>query len=141
MAVVTSPGRYADVLAAVEAGGFTGRERASLAAEAFAHTATYDVHVASWMGNVLTDTSGGSGFPAWVGATWDKIADLRYGDNPHQKSALYGNFGDYFSKLHGKDLSATATVIGTGGVFAHGRDPQRILRALEVFAATGRPIP
>jgi uncharacterized protein (TIGR01319 family) len=31
--------------------------------------------------------------------------------------------------LHGKDLSATATVIGTGGVFAHGRDPQRILRA------------
>ena len=62
-----------------------------LAAEAFVHTATYDVHVASWMGNVLTDTSEGSGFPAWMGATWTKEAVLRYGENPHQSAALYSN--------------------------------------------------
>src|SRR5919106_4072264 len=46
VAVVTSPERYADVLAAVAAGGFTLEERMRLAAEAFAHTAAYDVAVA-----------------------------------------------------------------------------------------------
>ena len=55
-------------------GGFTLAERQALAAEAFVHTATYDVAVASWMGNVLTDTSDGDGFPAWIGATWNKQA-------------------------------------------------------------------
>ncbi len=91
VAIVTSPAAYDDVLAAVAAGGFTLAERQRLAAEAFVHTATYDVHVASWMGSVLTDTSDGSGFPAWAGATWDKQAVLRYGENPHQGAALYAN--------------------------------------------------
>jgi len=91
VAIVTSPAAYDDVLAAVAAGGFTLAERRRLAAEAFVHTATYDVHVASWMGNVLTDTSEGTGFPEWMGATWDKAAVLRYGENPHQGAALYTN--------------------------------------------------
>lgn len=91
VAIVTSPATYDAVLAAVAAGGFTLAERQRLAAEAFVHTATYDVHVASWMGNVLTDSSDGSGFPAWMGATWTKEAGLRYGENPHQSAALYSN--------------------------------------------------
>ena len=91
VAIVTSPASYDDVLSAVAEGGFTLAQRQRLAAEAFVHTATYDVHVASWMGNVLTDTSGGSGFPAWMGATWTKDAVLRYGENPHQGAALYSN--------------------------------------------------
>jgi phosphoribosylaminoimidazolecarboxamide formyltransferase / IMP cyclohydrolase len=70
VAIVTSPERYADVLAALAAGGFTLEERKRLAAEAFAHTAAYDVQVASWMGSVLTDTTDGTGFPAFTGATW-----------------------------------------------------------------------
>src|SRR3954471_16378319 len=70
VAIVTSPDAYADVLAAVAAGGFTLAQRQRLAAEAFVHTATYDVAVASWMGNVLADTSDGQRFPAWVGGTW-----------------------------------------------------------------------
>src|SRR5262245_4848948 len=89
VAIVVSPERYDDVLTAVRAGGFTDAERQRLAAEAFVHTATYDVAVASWMGNVLTDTSEGSGFPAWVGATWERASVLRYGENPHQRAALY----------------------------------------------------
>ena len=64
VAIVTSPDAYAEMLAAVAAGGFTLEQRKRLAAEAFAHTASYDVQVASWMGNVLTDTSDGTGFPA-----------------------------------------------------------------------------
>jgi phosphoribosylaminoimidazolecarboxamide formyltransferase/IMP cyclohydrolase len=109
VAIVTSPDRYADVLAAVAAGGFTLAQRQRLAAEAFVHTATYDVAVASWMGNVLTDTSDGQGFPAWVGGTWDKAAVLRYGENPHQSAALYLNgFGTGLAQaeqLHGKEMS------------------------------------
>jgi len=110
VAIVTSPERYADVLAATTAGGFTLEQRKQLAAEAFVHTASYDVAVASWMGNVLTDSSEGSGFPAWAGATWERSAVLRYGENPHQGAALYrsghgpaGLAGA--EQLHGKEMS------------------------------------
>lgn len=110
VAIVTSPDRYADVVAALGSGGFTMAERQALAAEAFVHTATYDVAVASWMGNVLTDSSAGSGFPSWVGATWDRAAVLRYGENPHQSAALYrSGFGPAglagAEQLHGKEMS------------------------------------
>ena len=108
VAIVTSPARYAEVLAAVADGGFTLAERQRLAAEAFQHTATYDVAVASWMSSVLTDTSEGSGFPSWTGATWDKAAVLRYGENPHQPAALYRHWrGGLASaeQLHGKEMS------------------------------------
>ncbi len=108
VAIVTSPERYDDVLRAVKDGGFTLAERQRLAAEAFAHTASYDVAVASWMGSVLTDTSDGTGFPAWTGATWEKAAVLRYGENPHQPAALYrhwrGGLADA-EQLHGKEMS------------------------------------
>ena len=118
VAIVTSPDRYADVLAAVGAGGFTLAERQRLAAEAFVHTATYDVHVASWMGNVLTDTSEGSGYPAWMGATWDRKAVLRYGENPHQSAALFTNGFQpepglaQATQLHGKEMSYNNYVDG-----------------------------
>ena len=73
------------------------------------HTATYDVAVASWMGSVLTETSEGTGFPAWVGGTWDKSPVLRYGENPHQSAALYRNgFTPGLAQaeqLHGKEMS------------------------------------
>jgi phosphoribosylaminoimidazolecarboxamide formyltransferase/IMP cyclohydrolase len=111
VAVVTDPARYGEVLEAVRSGGFTLERRRSLAAQAFVHTATYDVHVASWMGNAYTDTSGGTGFPAWMGATWDRAAVLRYGENPHQRAALYANGFQpqpglaQASQLHGKEMS------------------------------------
>ncbi|HEX4686622.1 MAG TPA: bifunctional phosphoribosylaminoimidazolecarboxamide formyltransferase/IMP cyclohydrolase [Nocardioides sp.] len=108
VAIVTSPERYPDVLAAVEAGGFSLEQRRRLAAEAFAHTAAYDVQVASWMGSVLTDTSDGSGFPAFMGATWHRKAGLRYGENPHQPAALYVHWRGGLAaaeQLHGKEMS------------------------------------
>ncbi|MEV7430563.1 bifunctional phosphoribosylaminoimidazolecarboxamide formyltransferase/IMP cyclohydrolase [Nocardioides sp. NPDC092400] len=110
VAIVTSPERYADVLAATAAGGFSIEQRRALAAEAFAHTASYDVAVASWMGSVLTDSSAGTGFPAWAGATWEKKAVLRYGENPHQPAALYASghaTGGLAAaeQLHGKEMS------------------------------------
>ena len=108
VAIVTSPSQYDELLAAVRDGGTTLAQRQRLAADAFVHTATYDVAVASWMGSVLTDTSDGAGFPAWVGATWDKVAGLRYGENPHQAAAVYrhgrGGLADA-EQLHGKEMS------------------------------------
>ena len=90
VAVLTKPSQYAAALAAVRSGGFTFAARQRLAAEAFAHTAAYDVAVASWMGSgTYADTSDGTGFAAFAGATYTRAAGLRYGENPHQQAALY----------------------------------------------------
>jgi phosphoribosylaminoimidazolecarboxamide formyltransferase/IMP cyclohydrolase len=110
VAIITSPSQYPDLVAALAAGGFTLAQRKALAAAAFVHTATYDVAVASWMGSVLTDSSDGDGFPAWVGATWAKLGTLRYGENAHQRAALYRR-GDRTggiaaaTQVHGKEMS------------------------------------
>ena len=112
VAIVTSPGALRRrARGAVAAGGFTLEQRQRLAAEAFVHTATYDVHVASWMGNVLTDTSDGTGFPAWTGAHLGQVrrccATAR---TRTSRAALYANgFGAAGSpqaeQLHGKEMS------------------------------------
>ena len=132
VAVVTDPTTYGDVLDAVRGGGFTLEQRKRLAAQAFVHTATYDVHVASWMGNAYTDSSDGTGFPAWVGATWDRAAVLRYGENPHQHAALYTNGFQpqpalaQARQLHGKEMSYNNYVDADAAVRAaydHGDQP------------------
>ncbi|MET1073264.1 MAG: bifunctional phosphoribosylaminoimidazolecarboxamide formyltransferase/IMP cyclohydrolase, partial [Umezawaea sp.] len=110
VAVVVDPTRYEWVLEQVAAGGFTLADRQLLALNAFRHTASYDVAVASWMGAALTSDDEGTGFPGWVGATWDRSNVLRYGENPHQKAALYaqgdGRTGLATAKqLHGKEMS------------------------------------
>jgi phosphoribosylaminoimidazolecarboxamide formyltransferase/IMP cyclohydrolase len=107
VAVVVDPARYGDVLAAVAAGGFTLAQRQKLAAAAFRHTASYDIAVASWMGNVLAPDDE-SGFPAWVGASWERADVLRYGENPHQGAALYRSWQPglaHAEQLHGKEMS------------------------------------
>jgi len=110
VAVVVSPERYPDVLTAVTAGGFTMEQRQRLALEAFTHTATYDIAVASWMGSVLAPDRDGNGFPAWVGSSWSRAAVLRYGENPHQRAALYAAAHGapglaQAEQLHGKEMS------------------------------------
>jgi phosphoribosylaminoimidazolecarboxamide formyltransferase/IMP cyclohydrolase len=108
VAVVVDPTRYADVVAALDAGGFTLAERRRLAADAFRHTASYDIAVASWMGGVLAPDDDGSGFPAWTGASWERAQVLRYGENPHQSAALYRHWRPglaHAEQLHGKEMS------------------------------------
>jgi phosphoribosylaminoimidazolecarboxamide formyltransferase/IMP cyclohydrolase len=108
VAIVTNPAEYGSVLVAVRGGGFSLSQRKTLAAEAFVHTASYDFAVASWMGSVLADTSDGTGFPAWAGATWTRQTVLRYGENPHQKAALYAHWRPGIAtaeRLHGKEMS------------------------------------
>jgi phosphoribosylaminoimidazolecarboxamide formyltransferase / IMP cyclohydrolase len=108
VAVVVEPARYDWVLEQVKNGGFVLEDRRLLAAAAFRHTATYDVAVASWMGSVLAPEPDAGVFPSWVGATWDRAATLRYGENPHQEAALYvsGRPGlAAAEQLHGKEMS------------------------------------
>ncbi|WP_437090139.1 bifunctional phosphoribosylaminoimidazolecarboxamide formyltransferase/IMP cyclohydrolase [Streptomyces hundungensis] len=109
VAVVTSPQRYAAVLDAVKNGGFDLTARKRLAAEAFQHTAAYDVAVASWMTNVYAPEEGGAQLPEFLGGTWERKSTLRYGENPHQAAALYtdGQPGGIANaeQLHGKEMS------------------------------------
>ena len=108
VAVVVDPSRYADALAAVTAGGFTLDQRRRLAAAAFAHTAAYDVAVASWFAAELAPEP--DGWPAFLGAALERSAVLRYGENPHQRAALYVDPADpgglaAAEQLHGKEMS------------------------------------
>lgn len=112
VAVVVDPLGYDGVLAAVRAGGFTLDERKKLASLAFRHTADYDVAVASWMESVLAPEGGEApaSLPPWLGATYRRTAVLRYGENPHQQAALYGDDGAWpglaqAEQLHGKEMS------------------------------------
>jgi phosphoribosylaminoimidazolecarboxamide formyltransferase/IMP cyclohydrolase len=88
VAIVTSPSQYAGLLAALESGGYTLAERQRLAAEAFAHTAAYDVQVAEWFAQELADDPAGW-WPRFAGQTLRLATPLRYGENAHQPAALY----------------------------------------------------
>lgn len=117
VAVVTSPARYEDVARAAAGEGFTLDERRELAAEAFTHTAIYDMTVASWFGSQLgrddidmalysafvgqdggccedgcacaeeADTA--EAFPPIIAGIYERAHTLRYGENPHQDAAVY----------------------------------------------------
>ncbi|MEE1756122.1 bifunctional phosphoribosylaminoimidazolecarboxamide formyltransferase/IMP cyclohydrolase [Streptomyces sp. SP18CS02] len=108
VAVVTSPARYDDVLAAVKAGGFDLTTRKRLAAEAFQHTAAYDVAVASWFASSYAPADEAP-FPDFFGGTYQRSDVLRYGENPHQDAALYvteeGGGLAQAEQLHGKEMS------------------------------------
>jgi phosphoribosylaminoimidazolecarboxamide formyltransferase/IMP cyclohydrolase len=108
VAVVVDPRRYEWVLEQLKNGGFALADRRLLAADAFRHTATYDVAVASWMGSVLAPDPDGGAFPSWVGASWERSATLRYGENPHQGAALYTSGAPGLAaaeQVHGKEMS------------------------------------
>jgi phosphoribosylaminoimidazolecarboxamide formyltransferase/IMP cyclohydrolase len=84
VAIVVDPARYRDVVHEIRASrGLSAETRRVLAAEAFAHTAAYDVAVAEWFARAS------DGMPAFVGLALEKATDLRYGENPHQRGALY----------------------------------------------------
>ncbi|MEW9520560.1 bifunctional phosphoribosylaminoimidazolecarboxamide formyltransferase/IMP cyclohydrolase [Streptomyces tubercidicus] len=107
VAVVVNPDHYAEVLKAVADGGFGLTERKRLAAEAFQHTAAYDVSVASWFADGYA-AADDSAFPEFLGATYSRKNVLRYGENPHQGAALYvdgsGGLAEA-EQLHGKEMS------------------------------------
>ncbi|EPD60785.1 bifunctional phosphoribosylaminoimidazolecarboxamide formyltransferase/IMP cyclohydrolase [Streptomyces sp. HGB0020] len=107
VAVVTSPARYGDVLAAAQDGGFDLATRKRLAAEAFRHTAEYDIAVSSWFASSYAPADD-SQFPDFTASSLQRAHTLRYGENPHQPAALYvsgtGGLAEA-EQLHGKEMS------------------------------------
>jgi phosphoribosylaminoimidazolecarboxamide formyltransferase/IMP cyclohydrolase len=113
--VVVSPDDYSRVLDALDRpGGPTQRFRFDLARKAFTHTAHYDSAIAATLSAVTADDQGftrqsGNQFPESLSIDLRKVRDLRYGENPHQRGALYAGFGPHpgYSMLQGKELSYT----------------------------------
>jgi phosphoribosylaminoimidazolecarboxamide formyltransferase / IMP cyclohydrolase len=113
VAVITSTGQYPDVVAAASEGGFTLAQRRRLAAIAYARTAAYDAAVASWFASVYApdEVAAESGWPDVSGGVWTRGEVLRYGENPHQRAALYLRAGAAdggiatAEHLHGKAMS------------------------------------
>lgn len=107
VAVVVNPGRYQEILTELaEAGEVLPQTRMALAKEAYAHTAEYDAHIARYLAGQLQEGQ----FPAVLHLEYEKIQDLRYGENPHQAAAFYrakhgaGGIANA-AQLHGKELS------------------------------------
>ena len=126
VAIVTSPARYEEVLAAIRTqGAVPGELRAALAIEAFRHTAAYDARIAAELpgrmaaaGVGLPNEPGLPGaddpFPDRLTIALEKVETLRYGENPHQPAARYlragapeagGPFAIAAPPLQGKPLS------------------------------------
>ncbi len=108
VAVVTDPSGYPQLLEALRDGGFDLGARRTLAARAFAHTASYDKAVAQWCAEELAED--GPRWPAYSGLALERAATLRYGENPHQQAALYLDADAapgiaQATPLHGKEMS------------------------------------
>jgi phosphoribosylaminoimidazolecarboxamide formyltransferase / IMP cyclohydrolase len=104
-APVCRPERYASILEELrENREISLATRRALAAEAFATTAAYEAAIARWFGDV-------EAFPETLVTAYTKVADLRYGENPHQRGAYYAEEGarvhllSRVEQLHGKELS------------------------------------
>jgi phosphoribosylaminoimidazolecarboxamide formyltransferase/IMP cyclohydrolase len=87
-----------------ETGGTTLEFRQQLAAKVFARTAAYDAAIAAHLQTAFA-VEGQSPLPPALVVHAPLAQPLRYGENPHQRAALYGKFQDYFHQLHGKELS------------------------------------
>ena len=100
--VVVDPADYVMVQKEMEKNGDTTQEtRRKLAAKVFRHTSHYDHIISSY----LTQRVEPDPLQETAGLVRRKAQSLRYGENPHQKAALYGNFLDSFRQIHGKELS------------------------------------
>jgi phosphoribosylaminoimidazolecarboxamide formyltransferase/IMP cyclohydrolase len=105
VAPICRPEQYDPVIAELrESGDLSLATRRALAADAFATTAAYEIAIARWFGDI-------EAFPDTLVAAFEKVMDLRYGENPHQRGAYYAEQGarvhllSRVEQLHGKELS------------------------------------
>ncbi|MDX1459752.1 MAG: bifunctional phosphoribosylaminoimidazolecarboxamide formyltransferase/IMP cyclohydrolase [Xanthomonadales bacterium] len=104
VAVITDPQDYPGIIDELaRSGGIGPQTRNRLAARAFAHTARYDAGIASY----LDEQDGDAGLPRELSLGWQRAAEMRYGENPHQRAALYTATGNaqQWQALQGKPLS------------------------------------
>lgn len=108
VSVVIDPTDYEQVLSEIkETGAVSVKTNFYLAAKVFNHTAYYDAMIA----NYLRDKAGLPKYPDTISMTFEKVQDMRYGENPHQSAAFYKEVGNSdgmlsgIEQLHGKELS------------------------------------
>jgi phosphoribosylaminoimidazolecarboxamide formyltransferase/IMP cyclohydrolase len=119
VAIVVNPSRYDQLIAAAQAGGTDLELRKQLALEAFSHTANYDLAVSGWLASQLGSDR--------LGLSFDKQADLRYGENSHQTAAL-------FSDGTGSGLAGAEQLGGKEMSYNNFVDADAALRAAYDFA-------
>ncbi|UWF77954.1 MULTISPECIES: bifunctional phosphoribosylaminoimidazolecarboxamide formyltransferase/IMP cyclohydrolase [Microbacterium] len=106
VAIVVSPDSYPSVIEALRAGGTTLTQRRELAARAFAHTAAYDSAVAQWFAEGTLEEES---LPTHLTIQAERLATLRYGENAHQRAAIYTRAGGHgiaqATQLQGKEMS------------------------------------
>lgn len=124
VAVITDPADYQVIMEEIKTlGGITQDRRKCLAGKAFERTASYDRAIATYFGqeNTLEETVSlktsdensikadvvppSSKMEKTLDVSSQLVQSLRYGENPHQKAALYGNWNEYYKQLSGKELS------------------------------------
>ncbi len=110
--VLTDPADYDGVIAELrDSGGLGESTRRRLALKAFQRTSAYDAAIQTWLdaqlaaGSTSDEGESVDPFPAQLSVALPKSATLRYGENPHQRAALYGGFLEATRQLHGKELS------------------------------------
>ncbi|MSU20069.1 MAG: bifunctional phosphoribosylaminoimidazolecarboxamide formyltransferase/IMP cyclohydrolase [Pedosphaera sp.] len=112
--VVVDPNDYAEVASQIQASGNTTLElRRKLAAKVFGRTASYDAAIANYLTRRFQESEINTAYapdapphlPAELVLSAPRVQSLRYGENPHQRAALYGGFNRFFHQLHGKELS------------------------------------
>jgi phosphoribosylaminoimidazolecarboxamide formyltransferase/IMP cyclohydrolase len=107
VAIVVSPESYPAIVEALQRGGTTLSQRRELAARAFAHTAAYDRAVATWFAEGTL--AAGEDLPQHLTIKAERQATLRYGENSHQRAAIYTRIGGHgiaqATQLQGKDMS------------------------------------
>ena len=104
VAVAVDPADYASLLDELRSeGGLCEATRRRLALKAFERTAAYDAAISDYLSGERAEP--GSLFPERLRVEFGRSAELRYGENPHQRAALYGSFLEIAEPLHGKELS------------------------------------
>jgi len=136
--VVSDPADYEEVLTAFAEDEAAPLKtlRARLAIKVFQTTAKYDAEIAGYLaqqsiGEGEPDLAALAGFPAEFSLTAPKATDLRYGENPHQKAALYGNFDEKFTQLQGKALSFNNLIDITAATYLIGEFEQPTVAILK----------
>lgn len=103
--VITDPDDYVPVLEAITQSGNTTLEmRQHLALKVFQRTSSYDRAISCFLESA-TGNAASDAVPEKLEVSMPRVQSLRYGENPKQSAALYGNFREYFNQLHGKALS------------------------------------
>jgi len=99
VSILTNPLQYKNFIEELENGEISAETRKNLAVAAFSHTAEYDTYITNYLENFYSIPS------THIRLNYPVDKFLRYGENPHQKAEIYGEFNNYFEAMYGKELS------------------------------------